>query len=56
MENSYVDIGGLKLTLISPFFLHPKPLLDPCRLQYQLQVHLQWRAEPMQITKNKCIE
>ena len=50
MENLYVDI--LKLTLRSAFFLHPKLLLGLCRLQYQLQVLLQWTAEPMQKTIN----
>ena len=51
MENLYVDI--LKLTLRPAFFLHPKLLLDLGRLQYQLQVLLQWTAEPMKKTINK---
>ena len=50
MENLYVDI--LKLTLRPAFSLHPKLLLDLGRLQYQLQVLLQWRAGPMQKTIN----
>ena len=54
-EEFVCEYWGLKLTLRSAFFLHPKLLLDLCRLQYQLQVLLQWTAEPMQntIKRNK---
>ena len=52
-EEFVCEYWRLKLTLRSAFFLHPKLLLDLCRLQYQLQVLLQWTAEPMQKTINK---
>ena len=52
-EEFVCEYWGLKRTLRSAFFLHPKLLLDLCRLQYQLRVLLQWRAEPMQKTINK---